>query len=176
MFRFITKIVFICALTAVVYWLLQFVGKDAVAYRGALTALFTAPLWARLFGPYLVELIPAIRAQARRDACAPLNGRFYSYDNQPLRLFLVNGVIWIPAADLKPLLLPAPDATELRQLGAGHGTIPGQKLRGFSEHALLRLLTARARSRHASFATNRFGHWLQSEAFPNVRRLPSSSA
>lgn len=176
MLRLLAKLCFCGALTAGVYWVLQFVGKEALAYRGALTLVLTAPLWARLFGRYLVELIPAIRAQARRDACAPLNGRFYSYDNQPLRLFLVNGVVWIPAADLKPLLQPAPDATELRQLGAGYATIPGRKLRGFSEHALLRLLAARARSRHASGAMNRFHHWLQSEAFPNVRRLPSSAA
>ncbi|UUZ46834.1 hypothetical protein LP420_24030 [Massilia sp. B-10] len=34
-------------------------------------------------------------------------------------------MIWIPAADVAPLLGRQPDARELRYLGADHGPIPG---------------------------------------------------
>ncbi|UUZ52437.1 hypothetical protein LP419_23460 [Massilia sp. H-1] len=71
---------------------------------------------------------------------------------------------------------PPARRAELRYLGADHGPIPGLTvLRPYTEAGLLRLLTTRTATRHATHELIRFKHWLEKEAFPNLRRFPSSS-
>lgn len=135
-----------------------------------------ATLWGRAFAPYLIGLIPAIRDKARRDVCEPMNGRFYAYDNQRLRLYLIDGVIWIPEPDLAAVMRPLPDARELRLLGEDYAQVPQQKFRGFTERGLLRMMTLRTAGRFSTHEMIRFKHWLEKEALPNLRRFPVSSA
>ncbi len=135
-----------------------------------------APLWGKWFAIYVIELIPAIRAQARRDVCEPMNGRFYAYDNIRLRLYLIEEVIWIPERDLQAILRPWPDIRERRLLGEDYAAIPGLKLRGFTERGLLRMMSLRTAGRFSTHEMIRFKHWLEKEALPNLRRFPVSSA
>jgi hypothetical protein len=73
------------------------------------------------------------------------------------------------------LLVVWPHARELRYLGSDHGKIPGLKVPAYTEAGLLRLLSTRTATRHATHDLIRFKHWLEKEAFPNLRRFPASS-
>jgi len=164
----------VCA-TGLIYVLLGVMIRDSEQVRVPMTIVFSATVWFVSFAKYLVEFLPSIKHKAERDAMEVWNGRYYAFDNRQVRLFLVDGVIWVPTADVAALLDPPPDERELRYLGADHGPIPGQKLKGYTEAGLLRLLTTRSSSRRATHDTIRFKHWLEKEAFPNLRRLPASA-
>jgi hypothetical protein len=175
MWKFLLSVLVCLGVTAAIYKVLQWSGNKP-EHLMPMAFLYASPVWGRLMAPGIIAIVPAIRRRAREDATKDLNGRFYSYDNFPIRLYLIDEVIWIPAVDLKPLLLPAPDARELRLLGPAYAPIDGKKLPGFSEEGLLRLLATRCSARNADQRTVRFRNWLRSEAYPNLRRLPSSTA
>ena len=166
----------VCSLAT---WALYRIGHAAgqkPALVNVVVFCVVAPLWGKWFAVYLIEVIPAIRRRARRDVCAPMNGRFYAYDNIRLRLYLLDDVIWIPEQDLGAIMRPLPDMRERRLLGEDYGTIPGQKLRGFTESAVLRMMTLRTSGRFSTHEMIRFRHWLEKEAFPNLHRFPVSAA
>jgi hypothetical protein len=158
-----------------VYWLTGML-PDLGAMRFPFTLVTTGPLWAWSLAPWAVEIFPAIRRRAMHDAWEPWNGRYYAFDNRQIRLFLIEDVIWVPVKDVALFVKPQPEARELRLLGADYGTIPGQKQPGYTEAGLLRLLSTRSSRRMAAHELIRFKHWLQSEAFPNIRRLPGSAS
>ncbi|MES2898519.1 MAG: hypothetical protein V4723_02270 [Pseudomonadota bacterium] len=169
---------------ALVTWLVYLFGHRLAAGMGGVhpaivnVVVFSlaAVLWGSAFAVYLIGIIPAIRDKARRDVCEPMNGRFYAYDNHRLRLYLIDDVIWIPERDLMAVLRPVPDARELRLLGEDYATLPGQKLRAFTERAVLRMMALRTAGRFSTHDMIRFKHWLEKEAIPNLRRFPVSSA
>jgi hypothetical protein len=140
-----------------------------------LTVVFASAMWAVSFAKFVLPALSAVKNQARHDALSPLNGRHYAWQNHSLRLYLVDDVIWIPVADVAPLFERQPDARELRYLGSDHGKIPGLKVPAYTEAGLLRLLSTRTATRHATHDLIRFKHWLEKEAFPNLRRFPASS-
>lgn len=156
--------------------ILAMMGEGRPEVRNVIALVGVAPLWGAAFARYLLGILPAIRDKARRDVCEPMNGRFYAYGNQRLRLYLVDGVIWIPERDLAAVMRPLPDTRELRLLGPDYATIPEQKLRGFTERGLLRMMTLRTAGRFSTHDMLRFKQWLENEALPNIRRLPASSS
>lgn len=173
MLSFIGRLISCAIGTAVVYLVVsKLVSKEQAI---PLTLVWSAPMWAIAFARFLVELLPFVKRKAERDAMEKWNGRYYAYGNRQLRLFLVDDVIWIAAADVAPLLDPPPDARELRVLAADYGDVPGQKHKGYTEAGLLRLLTTRTATRRATHDAIRFKLWLEKEAFPNLRRLPASA-
>jgi len=128
----------------------------------------------RYFARDLVDVVPALARLARRRALAPWNGRYYAFDGHQVRLYLVDDVVWIAARDLEDILVPAPTGLELRQMPDGL-RIPGTNVDGYTEAALLRLLALRNANRGGRRELLRFAHWLQNDAAPNLRRLPSST-
>jgi hypothetical protein len=174
MFKLPVQLMLCAAATYAVYRVMDLVsglGHMRLPFALVVTGLF----WIRVLGPYVVEIIPAIRRRAMQDAWEPWQGRYYAFDNRQIRLFLIEDVIWVPARDVAALLTPQPQARELRILGADYGQIPGQKLYGYTEAGLLRVVATRTRTRVAAHELIRFGNWLQKEAFPNLRRLPASA-
>lgn len=173
----LAKHLLLCAaLSAAVYWLTGVVLEDLGPMRVPLTLVSTAPAWLRVLAPYLLDILPAIRRKAVRDALEPWNGRYYAFENRQIRLYLIDDIIWVPVRDVAALVLPQPAPRELRILGAGHGTIPGLKLQGYTEAGLLRLLGTRNSGRSAERDLVRFKLWLETDAFPNLRRLPASAS
>jgi hypothetical protein len=169
------RLLLCAAASALVYWGTGFI-KELDGMRLPFTIATSGLLWVKTLAPYVVELLPAIRRQAISDVWEPWNGRYYAFDNRQIRLYLIEGIIWVPARDVLTLVLPQPAARELRILGAEYGQIPGQpKLQGYTEAGLLRLLTTRASVRQPPHDLVRFKHWLEKEAFPNIRRLPASA-
>jgi hypothetical protein len=165
-----------CALaTWLIYAITSRLFDNPLAHM-PLTVVFSSAMWAVSFAKFVLPALSAVKNQARHDALSPLSGRHYAFQNHSMRLYLIDEVIWIPVADVAPLLGRQPDARELRYLGADHGTIPGLSVAAYTEAGLLRLLTTRTGTRHATHELIRFKHWLEKEAFPNLRRLPSSSA
>lgn len=166
----------ICAIaTELIYLALGRLTKENAGVLLPFVIVFASPVWVYAFSPYLVDVLPSIRRKARRDALEPWNGRYYAYENHQVRLHLVDGVIWVPVDDLRLILDPLPDARELGYLAGEHALIPGQTYKGYTEAGLLRLLTTRTGTRRATHDMIRFKHWLETEAFPNLRRLPSSA-
>jgi hypothetical protein len=138
--------------------------------------LACAPVLAWFFAPALFESIGMLIKSARRSAHGAWQGNFYSYDGQHIRFFKVDDVAWVAEADIAKVIHPAATERECRLLGEHYGVIPGQSLKGYTEAGMERLMRSRTDSRHSTPEMIRFKGWLEREAFPNVRRLPRSSA
>jgi len=173
---FFLRVLWCSTVSFLAYFFLGHLSHDMATFRLPLTFLFTSPLWAQNFTKYLIEIIPAIRRHAHRSAHESWNGRYYAYEGNHIRFYLVDDIIWIAAADIKHLLLPAPDSKELRLLAGDHAIIPGQKIHGYTQTGLLRLLALRTNKRLALPEMIKFRRWVEYEALPNVKRLPASSA
>jgi hypothetical protein len=89
------RLLLCAAASAVVYW---GSGKidELAAMQLPFTIVTTGTLWIKVLSPYLLELPLAIRRKAISDACEPWNGRYYAFDNRQIRLYLIDGVIWVP--------------------------------------------------------------------------------
>jgi hypothetical protein len=138
--------------------------------------LMCAPLLVRLLAPAMLDLIPALRRHARHSVHGKWQGKFYSFGQLQLRLFLVDDVVWAAAADLDVILAPPPQSREWRLLGADYGTIPGQAIEGCTEAGLMRLLKTRTEHRRATHDMVRFKWWLEHESLPNIKKNPATSA
>ncbi|MFC5551208.1 hypothetical protein [Massilia aerilata] len=139
-------------------------------------ALACAPLMAWLCAPMFMDLATGWIGFSERAGRGALQGKYYSFDARRIRFFLVNDTIWVAESDLTGILGQAMTERERRQLGGEYGVVPGKRFRGFTEDGIMRLLSTRLGDRHSTRQIIRFKHWLQTDAFPNVRRLPGSSA
>ena len=170
MWRYITLIILASFLAVLFQYLKQLHLAFAVV-----VVLACMPLMAWICVPIFVELTSGFIGLAKRSAHGASQGKFYSFEGRQVRFFVVDETIWIAERDLTGILDKAVTERERRQLGDNYGVIPGRRLRGFTEDGITRLMSARIASRHVTRQTLRFHHWLQKEAFPNVRRLPSSA-
>ena len=167
---------FLCSLLlGLAYWLLGQMSKDFGALRLPLTIMFVSPVLAHQLSPYLIGFFPALVRKMRHLALHSVQGKYYTFEENPIRFFIVDGKIWIPRSDLSFILTPAPDERDLRMLGAEYGRIAGQRLTGFSEAALMRILAARLSGRQPRRELVKFKHWLEADVLPNVKRLPESA-
>jgi len=144
--------------------------------HGAIGLLLGTGLLGWTGSKLLLEVFPAIREAAHRSVLEPWQGSYFTFNERQLRFFLVDDTIWIAEDDVIAVLEPAPDDRENRFLGAEYARIPGQAIDGYTETGLMRLLHTRTSHRRATHDMIRFKWWLENEALPNVRRLPSSSA
>ncbi|SHH54275.1 hypothetical protein [Massilia sp. CF038] len=174
LFSFGGRVVACCAGTWIINSTLRGVVDDKAA-SVPITIVLSSVLWSLSFAKYVVPALSAFKNRAKYDALAPLSGIHYAFDNRRVRLYLLAGVIWVAADDVAAIVAPAPDARDMRLLGADYGPIPERPLQGYTEAGLLRLMTTRNAVRKPSHDMVRFKHWLETEAFPNLRRLPSSS-
>lgn len=128
------------------------------------------------FAADIINIIPAIRRAAHRSACEKWNGRYYAYYGVHIRLCLVDEMVWIVEEDVRAIIAPAVTGREKRLLGVDYATIPGTAMRGYTEQGLLRLIQVRLMRRGGQAEMKKFIVWLQNEALPNVKRVPTSSA
>ncbi|HEY0063114.1 MAG TPA: hypothetical protein VGC21_13410 [Telluria sp.] len=175
MLSFIGRVLACCLATWLIHRMLGRVFSDPAAQL-PLTIVLSSVVWSISLAKFVVPALSAFKNQAKHDALAPLSGSYYAFDNRRVRLYLVDQVIWVAADDVAAIVVPAPDARDTRLLGVEHGPIPGQKLLGYTEAGLLRLMTTRNASRTASHDMIRFKHWLETESFPNLRRVPASAS
>ena len=169
--RYLITIIFAAALVLA----FQYLKQSGIAYA-VIFVLVCAPLMARLCAPIFMDLVSRFIGFSESSALGAMQGSYYSFDEQRIRFFVVNETVWVAESDVAGILLQAITERERRQLGGEYGLVPGKRFRGFTEDGIKRLLAARLGDRHATRQTLRFNHWLQSEAFPNVRRLPGSGA
>ncbi|MDQ1816357.1 hypothetical protein RBA41_23960 [Massilia sp. CCM 9210] len=128
------------------------------------------------FAADIIDIASAIRRAARRSASEKWNGRYYAYYGAQIRLCLVDGMVWIVEEDVRAIVSPAVSEREQRLLGADYAAIPGTGLHGYSEQGLLRVIKVRLMRRGGEADMKKFIVWLQNEALPNVKRVPTSSA
>ncbi|MDQ1923570.1 hypothetical protein [Massilia pseudoviolaceinigra] len=128
------------------------------------------------FAADFINIVPAIRRSARRSACEKWNGRYYAYYGAQIRLCLVDNMVWIVEEDVRAIMSPAVSEREKRLSGVDYAVIPGTVLHGYSEQGLLRLIKVRLMRRGGEADMKKFIVWLQNEALPNVKRVPTSSA
>jgi len=169
--RYLITIILAAALVLAFLYLKQ----SGVAYAVVLV-LVCAPLMARLCAPIFMDIASKFIRFSERSALDGMQGNYYSFDERRIRFFVVNDTIWVAESDVSGILDPAISERERRQLGRGYGIVPGKRVRGFTEDGIWRWLATRLGDRHATRQIVRFNYWLQSEAFPNVRRLPTSGA
>ena len=143
---------------------------------GLIVLVGCTPLLARLLAPVVLKFFPHLVRHARQTAHGPWQGKYYNYDGWQLRFFLVDETVWLAEEDIANILSPATTERERRLLGEHYGKVPGQKFRGFTEVGMGRLLNSRTNSRHATREMIRFKFWLETETYPNIRRLPESAA
>lgn len=171
MWRFLGKVGLSFALASAGYW----VCEQFKPGTGGIGIAFTAGIWGRLFGRDILEFILTIKYWGERSAVFKWHGSYYSFDGRQIRFFLVDAIVWVPLADIRPLMEPELGERELRLLGEWHALIPGEKIFGVSELGLMQLLKIRTESRHASYKMIRLKRWLISSALVNVKRLPRSA-
>jgi|GEM_PF-6343082 len=136
--------------------------------------LLASQLIGRVSSRLIVESFCVVHEAAHYAAYADLSGKHYAFDNHSLRFYLVDGATWISVDDLIPILQPPPESRELRLLGDAYADIPGQGIKGISEAGLMRLVTLRTTHRRVTRDAVRFKAYLEDEALPNLKRLPSS--
>jgi len=167
--RYLITLLFAAALVLA----FQYLKQSGIAYA-VILVLVCAPLMARLCAPIFMDMVSGFIGFSERSARGAMQGKYYSFDEQRIRFFVVHEAIWIAESDVAGILGQALTERERRQLGGEYGVVPGKRIRGFTEDGIKRLLATRLGDRHATRQIVRFNHWLQSEAFPNVRRLPGS--
>lgn len=138
--------------------------------------LICAQMLARPMAKVALEIFPAIRDLAHYSAHHQWQGRYYTFNERQVRFYVADDIVWVAAADIAAIMTPPPQERESRLQGADFGNIPGEKIKGYTEAAVLRMLVKRNASRRADREMIRFKNWLEGEAFPNVKRLPSSSS
>ncbi|MBI3284288.1 MAG: hypothetical protein HYZ65_05470 [Burkholderiales bacterium] len=171
MLRLIGKIVFCSAIT----WALHRFAAVFDPGYAPIGLVFSAVFWGLLLAPHIVDFFPALKRRAEHDALMRWHGRYYSFDGHQLRFYKIEETVWIPQQDLRRILRPAWGERELRLLGADYAAIPETKEMGFTEAGLRQLLASRTAHRRANYQMIRFKRWLDTEALPNVKRLPSSA-
>ncbi|MFZ6863586.1 hypothetical protein ACO0K7_13225 [Undibacterium sp. Ji67W] len=142
---------------------------------GLIGLVITLFLWGQLFARDILNFFLGIKHQAEHDALACWNGRYYEFDGHHVRFYFQAEQIWVPIADLKPLLKPEAGERELRMLGSQYLMLTESRLWAVSESGLDVLLKNRTAHRRADYQMIRFKRWLMQHALPNVRRLPHSS-
>jgi len=167
--RYLITILFATALVLA----FQYLKQSGIAYA-VILVLVCAPLMARLCAPIFMDMASRFIDFSERSARGAMQGKYYSFDEQRIRFFIVHESIWIAESDVAGILGQAITERERRLLGGEYGVVPGKRFHGFTEDGLKRLLATRLGNRHAARQIVRFNHWLRSEAFPNVRRLPGS--
>jgi hypothetical protein len=130
---------------------------------------------ARHFSRDIIDIVPAIAHAARRAVFQRWNGRYYTFNGSQVRFCLVDDTVWIVEEDVRKIITPAVSGREQRLLGADYAKLAATPLRAYSERGLLRLLDSRLKQRACGTDMKKFYLWLQTEAIPNVKRLPTSS-
>jgi hypothetical protein len=143
---------------------------------GSFAYLSIGLLWAWLMSGYLVHMLPAIKRSADESVLGKWQGSYYAYHGVQVRFYLVDDTVWTACDDLAHIVVPAISERELYLMGPSYGAIPGQPVKGIREDAVIRLLTLRTNHRRADPQMLRFKRWLETQAFPNVKRRPDSAA
>lgn len=143
---------------------------------GPIGLVASSVFWGISFAKYLVEIPSVAKYWGKYSAHYEWQGKYYVFDGHHIRFFLVDEVIWVPVADMRPLITPAISERELRLLATDHQVIKEIGEPGLSETGLLRLLETRTEHRRAAYPMVRLKRWLLNQALPNVKRMPSSSA
>jgi hypothetical protein len=159
------------------YKFYSFFHRGGMEQEAIIVLVLFGALLGRTAAPWLLDIFPALRDLARRSVHEKWQGKYYSFGVHQLRFYLVGPTIWTAADDLAKVLEPPPSEREWRLLAHDYGTIPFQgKLLGCTEAGLAQLLRARTTHRRASHEMIRFKSWLETEAYPNLKKNPASSA
>ena len=129
----------------------------------------------RLFPRDILNFFSWMKYEARKSVLLRWHGRYYSFEGQQLRFFLIDEVVWLALPDLKAILEPDIGERELRLLGEEKTFLDDHQLPVVSEAGMLQLLRTRTDTRHATQKMIRFKKWLNSSGLDNVKRLPKSA-
>jgi len=148
--------------------------ESSIATR-AFAFLFDGLLLAALFSKYLVELIPLMKSGVDSSILKHWHGAYYEFRGVQIRFYIANDEILVSADDLRKVLTPSIQNREITLLADQYKKIPGQRINGITEKGVLRLLSTRTAHRRADPNMIKFKNWLNNEAYPNIKRLPSSA-
>lgn len=171
MIKFILKLVFS---VAICYGAFRGIERVAPGF-GAMGILIPIFFLGHLFPRDILSFFSAMRYHAKKSVLYRWHGRYYSFEGQQLRFFLIDDVVWLALPDLEKILEPDIGERELRLLGEEKTFLGEHHLHVVSEAGMLQLLRTRTDSRHATQKMIRFKKWLKSSGLDNVKRLPKSA-
>lgn len=171
MLKFSLKLIFSIALCWGAY---AFIERFIPGF-GGFGILAAAPIVTRLFPKDVIAFFAWLKHRADHDALGKWQGRYYSFDDQQIRFFLHDDIVWLALPDLERILEPDLETRELRLLGDEKIYIEAHRLHAVSESGLLQLLRTRTETRHATHKMIRFKKWLVTSGIINVKRLPRSA-
>jgi hypothetical protein len=160
-------------------------GISYLAYRlggshkyGLVILVLTAPLWGVLLRKPILEGISAYFKWVKKQPYVPWQGRYYEFENVHVRVFEDDfGHLWFCDKDVLQVL--GQSVSEIYQVAypeSDYRKIPGERLKGFSENAVILVVS---RIRHPS--AGKFNFWLEREVLaPHHKKrekagLPSSA-
>lgn len=142
---------------------------------GALGIVVPIFFLGHLFPRDILSFFSWVKYHASKSVLLRWHGRYYSFEGQQLRFFLIDEVVWLALPDLEKILEPEISERELRLLGEEKTFLDEHHLHVISEAGMLQLLRTRTDTRHATQKMIRFKKWLKSSGFDNVKRLPKSA-
>jgi hypothetical protein len=145
---------------------------------GAIPAVLTIPIWGILLAKPILEGVAGYYSWAKKQPYVPWQGRYYEFGNIHIRVFEDDfGHLWFCDKDVLQVLGQTVSKTYQFAYGeSDYRVIPGERLQGFSENAVILVVS---RIRHPS--AGKFKFWLEREVLAphhNKREkagLPSSA-
>ena len=171
MLKFVLKLVLSVAVCAGAYHAIERLAPGF----GGLGIVIPVFFLGHLFPRDILNFFSWMKYHARQSVTLRWHGRYYSFDGQQLRFFLIDEVVWLALPDLEKILEPQISERELRLLGEEKTFLEDHQLPVISEAGMLQLLRTRTETRHATQKMIRFKKWLKSSGFDNVKRLPKSA-
>ena len=126
--------------------------------EGLILVVLSAPLWGGLLAKTILEGVPRYYVWAKKQPYAPWQGRYYEFENIHIRVFEDDfGQMWFCDKDVLQVLgKPVSQTYEVTYPESDYQQIPGERLKGFSETAVIRVVS---RIKHPSAGKFRF--WLE---------------
>lgn len=143
-------------ITSFLIWLSSFWGKRLILTLLVIVAakifsiyvfvLFIVPAMGLLFSSMLIRGTSDFVQHAHEKALGEWSGNYYQWGNQQIRIFEKEGYAWVVDEDLIAVTGMKLDKQLRRKLDIsykGYSVIPGTKLRGFNEIAVLEFLSGK---------------------------------
>ena len=134
--------------------------------------VFSAPVWGLLLARPLFELGETLTQSIKQSAWEETGIERHSFGGDPVRVTHIDGFVWIVDTDLLAILGEKPSEQSRRRAHpARYARLPGNRLWGYSEDAVLSLL---ASSRHRD--AHKLRLYLERQVFLPARRKREDAA
>lgn len=135
----------------------------AITLLGAY-AVVVVPLWGALLAKPLLEVIILMVKHFKNAPFKPYQGIYYAFNNRQVRVFEVNGALWVADEDVLPLIgLKASDSARRQSNPKYYQSIRGAEKETVWIYAEIAILEIVGNSLHKD--SIKFRRWLEREVY-----------